>query len=187
MLRFRNSAERYGIIAQAFHWLIAVLLLVQVGLGLYAARLPLSLARLEWLSRHKSLGLAALALVLLRLGWRLFNRPPALPDSMPPWERRAARATHRLLYALLILAPLAGWLFASASGLSVNWFGLVRVPDLVAKDPQLAPLFKAAHKLLVALLALLVTLHVAAALRHALMRRDGVMHRMLPWKPHPKR
>ena len=103
----RNSTESYGIIAQAFHWLVALLVLAQLGIGLYAANLPVSLARLRWLSHHKSLGLFILALVLLRLGWRALNRPPELPGLMPRWERRAALATHRLFYLLLILAPLA--------------------------------------------------------------------------------
>lgn len=183
MANLRNSTEPYGIIAQAFHWLVAFLVLVQIGIGLYAANLPVSLARLQWLSHHKSLGLAILALVLLRLGWRALNPPPELPSSMPRWQRLAALGTHRLFYVLLILAPFAGWLYASAAGLSVNWFGLLPLPDLLSKDRQLAELFKALHIGLVALLALLVAVHVGAALRHGLLLRDGVMHRMLPWKP----
>lgn len=182
MAYWRNSSTSYGIIAQAFHWLVALLVITQIALGLYAARLPVSLARLEWLSRHKSLGLAILVLVLARLTWRLLDRPPTLPRTMTGWERRAVLSTHRLLYLLLLVAPLAGWLFASAAGLSVNWFGLFRVPDLVAKDPGLAHAFQVVHGVAVALLALLLVAHVAAALRHA-ARGDGVMQRMLPWKP----
>lgn len=186
MAHFRNSPESYGIIAQAFHWLVAVLVFAQFAIGLYAASLPVGLARLRWLSYHKSLGLGILALVLLRLAWRAANPPPALPAVMPHWERRAAAATHWLLYVLLVLAPLAGWFYASAAGLSVNWFGLFQVPDLVANDRDLADLFKALHIGLVALIALLLVAHVGGALRHALVRRDGIMHRMLPWKPRRK-
>lgn len=163
---------------------MAALVLVQFALGLYAANLPVSLARLQWLSRHKSLGLSILALMLLRLAWRALNPPPALPAFMPAWEQRAARATHGLLYTLLLLAPLAGWLYASAAGLSVNWFGWFVVPDLVGKNRALADAFRALHIGLVATLALLVVLHVGAALRHAFWLRDGVMHRMLPWRVH---
>ncbi|MCK6428387.1 MAG: cytochrome b/b6 domain-containing protein [Burkholderiaceae bacterium] len=183
MVRLRNSAESYGAVAQVFHWLVAVLVFAQIAIGVYAANLPVSLARLQWLARHKSLGLAVAAIVALRLGWRMFDRLPALPDCMPLWERRAALATHRLLYLLLLLAPLAGLLYASAAGLSVNWFGLFQVPDFVAKDRALAALFRALHIALVAALALLVALHVGAALRHAFWRRDGVIYRMLPWAP----
>jgi cytochrome b561 len=183
MVSFRNSIVSYGMVALALHWLVAALVFVQLAIGLYAANLPVSLARLQWLTRHKSLGLAILVLVLLRLSWRALNPPPALPASMPRWERRAALATHRFFYVLLIVAPLAGWLYASAAGLSVNWFGLFQVPDLVAKDRALAPVFKALHIGLVALLAVLVALHVGAALRHAFVLRDGLIHRMLPWRP----
>lgn len=183
MANFRNSGETYGIIAQAFHWLVALLVLAQLGFGVYAASLPVGLARLQWLSRHKSLGLAILAVVLLRFAWRAMNRPPPLPASMPEWERHAAVAMHWLLYLLLVLAPLTGWLYASAAGLSVNWFGIAVVPDLVAKDPGLAAVLKQVHRALVALFALLIAGHAAAALRHALWLRDGIAHRMLPRKP----
>ena len=183
MTYYRNSGEQYGIIAQAFHWLVALLVIAQLGLGVYAASLPVGLARLQWLSRHKSLGLAILAVVLLRFAWRAMNQPPPLPGSMPEWERLAAVAIHRLLYLLLVLAPLTGWLYASAAGLSVNWFGLVQVPDLIAKDPGLAAVLKQVHRALVALLALLIAGHAGAALRHAVWLRDGIAHRMLPWKP----
>jgi cytochrome b561 len=182
-VRFRNSTVGYGILAQAFHWLVAALVFVQLAVGLYAANLPVSLARLQWLSNHKSLGLGILALVLSRLAWRLLDPPPALPELMPLWERRAALVTHRLLYALLVLAPFVGWLHASAAGLSVNWFGLFQVPDLVPKDRELSELFKLTHRVLVALLALLLVGHIGGALAHAFARRDGMMHRMLPWRP----
>lgn len=182
-MQIRNTNESYGIIAQALHWLVAALVLAQLGLGLYAANLPVSLARLQWLSHHKSLGLAIFALVLLRLAWRYLNPPPALPDSMPRWQRGAATATHWLLYLFLVLAPLAGWMHASAAGLSVNWFGLIQVPDLISKQAELSDVLKTVHKGCVALLALLLFCHVGAALRHALVLRDGIIHRMLPWKP----
>jgi len=181
MAHWRNSEESYGIIAQALHWVVALLVFVQFGQGLYAASLPLSIARLQWLSRHKSLGLAVLGVVLLRVVWRRLNPPPPLPDTMPRWERRAASVTHRLIYALLILAPLAGWLHASAAGLSVNWFGLFQVPDLVPKNAEWSEIFKAIHRTCVAALALLVAGHIGAAMRHAFLLGDGVMNRMLPW------
>jgi cytochrome b561 len=183
MAHSNNTIESYGIVAQAFHWLVAALVLVQFGLGLFAASLPVSLARLQWLSRHKSLGLAILALMVLRLGWRSMNRPPALPDSIPRWERRAVATTHWLLYMLLVLAPLSGWLHASAAGLSVNWFGLAQVPDLLPRNTALSELFKQVHRICVASLALLLVGHVGAALRHAFVLRDGVLNRMLPAKP----
>lgn len=169
-------------IAQGFHWLIAALIFVQFAIGFYASELPVSLARLQWISWHKSLGATIFVLVLMRLAWRLLDPPPRLPPTMPRLERVAARVTHYLLYALLLAAPLAGWMHASAAGLSVNWFGLVSLPDFVSRDTELAQAFRALHSILVATLAVLIAGHVAAALRHAFLLRDGVMQRMLPWR-----
>jgi cytochrome b561 len=119
---------------------------------------------------------------VIRLVWRAFDRPPALPERMPQWERRAALANHRSLYIVLVLAALAGWASASAAGLSINWFGFFQVPDLVAKSQPLAQAFKALHIGLVAAFALLLLVHIGAAARHALLLRDGIVRRMLPRK-----
>jgi len=180
MARFLNSEGAYGIIAQALHWCVAALIFVQLPLGLYAANLPVSMARLQWISLHKSLGLTILALVLARLLWRRLDAPPALPEIMAQWERSAALGMHRSLYLVPILAMLAGWLYASAAGLSVNWFGLILIPDLIAKNTAIAPVFKGLHHGLVGLLALLLAGHIGAAARHAFILRDGVAQRMLP-------
>jgi len=180
MNRFLNSGGAYGIIAQVLHWCVAALILIQIALGLYAANLPVSMARLQWLSYHKSLGLTILALVLVRLVWRWIDAPPSLPDTMAHWERRAARVMHGALYVVPVLAMLAGWLYASAAGLSVNWFGLILIPDLIAKNTEIAPLFKELHHGLVGLLVLLLTGHIAAAARHAFILRDNIAQRMLP-------
>src|SRR5690606_3867703 len=175
-----NSAARYGIVAQLLHWLVAAMVFVQLGLGIYAGNLPVSLARLKWLSWHKALGIILLALVLLRLAWRAFHSPPALPAFLPRHERFLALVVHALLYAMLVLAPLSGWLYASAAGLSVTVRGL-RIPNLVERNPGLAAAFHDTHVIFVVVLASLIVLHVAGALRHAL-RHDGIMSRMLPWR-----
>jgi len=181
MTRFLNSKEAYGIIAQLLHGCVAVLIFTQIVLGLYAANLPVSMARLQWLSHHKSLGLTILALVIMRLLWRQIDAPPPLPHTMAKWEHHAANAMHRALYLIPVLAMLAGWLYASAAGLTVNWFGQMLIPDLIAKNTELAPLLKALHHVLVGLLVLLLIAHIGAAVRHALMLHDRVVQRMFPW------
>lgn len=180
MARMLNSDGAYGIIAQALHWCVAALIFIQIPLGWYAAHLPVSMARLQWLSYHKSLGLTILALVLLRLVWRWIDAPPPLPSTMAHRERRAAHAMHWLLYFIPVSAMLAGWLYASAAGLSVNWFGLILIPDLIAKNTGIAPLFKEFHHGLVGLLALLLIGHIGATVRHVFILRDNVAKRMLP-------
>lgn len=171
--------------AQALHWLIALLVFMQVGIGLYVDDLLVSLARLQWLSRHKSLGLLIFALVVFRLAWRRFNSAPPLPVTMPVIERRLAAFTHGLLYFLLLTAPVAGWLHASAAGLGASFFGWFSLPAPVGKNAALAEIFHGTHSILVKSLAVVIVLHVAAALRHALLLRDGVMGRMLPFGRKP--
>ncbi len=178
-MRWRNSAKRYGIIAQSFHWFIAAAIVVQIGIGLYVDGLPLSLERLRWVSRHKSVGLLILALFLLRLAWRSVDRAPRLPRFMTAGERGLAAATHWLLYGLAISAATFGWLHASAAGLGASFFGLFPIPALMSKNAELSKQFEVIHAGLVWTLAAVLVLHVGAALRH-LWKRDGVFGRMFP-------
>ena len=177
----RNTSERYGSVAQTLHWLIVVLLIVQFTLGKIAEDLPLGLDRLITLARHKSFGITILALAVVRLLWRLFNRPPPLPP-MPAWQRIGAHLSHAGLYALLFAMPLTGWLMSSANNYPVSWFGLVQLPDLVAPDRGLSHDLEDFHETLSNVLLGLAALHVLAALKHQFVDRDGVLMRMLPWR-----
>lgn len=180
-MALRNTQATYGAAARALHWIVAALLLVQFPLGVLGADLPLGIERLITLSRHKSLGMTLLALVLLRLAWRLADPPPALPAGITPRARRLARSAHLAFYVLLVLVPLLGWIGSSASNLTVSWFGWFTFPDLVGTDPGLAQLVKTCHAWLAWLLLALITVHVVAALRHHFVLHDDVLARMLPW------
>jgi len=177
----RNSARRYGFVAQTLHWLIVGLLIVQVALGKIADELPVGLDKLALLARHKSVGITILGLAVIRLAWRLYDRPPP-PPPMPRWQLFASRLNHWALYALLFAMPLTGWMMSSASNYPVSWFGLVQLPDLVAPDRSLKEQFEEIHELLAKVLIALALLHVAAALKHQFIDRDGLLFRMLPWR-----
>lgn len=181
----RNTHAGYGSVARALHWLMAALLLLQFPLGFIGSELPMGIDRLVTLSRHKSLGLTLLLLVVLRLLWRQTNPVPAVPAATPAMERRLARAGHIGFYVLLLALPLVGWIGSSASNLTISWFGWFVLPDLVGTDPGLAKLAKAAHAVLAWLLLALICVHVAAALRHHFLLHDDVLARMLPWRPRP--
>lgn len=178
----RNSSLRYGSVAQFLHWGIVVLLIVQVTLGKIADSLPIGLERLVMMARHKSFGITILGLALLRLAWRLFDRPPP-PPPMPRWQEIAARLNHWGLYALLFALPLSGWLMSSAANRPASWFGLAQLPDFIAPDPGLKEVFEEIHEMLVNVLFVLAGLHVAAALKHQFVDRDGLLWRMLPGRP----
>lgn len=177
----RNSALRYGIVAQSLHWAIVVLLIVQVTLGMIADELPLGLEKLALLARHKSFGITILGLAVIRLAWRWIDRPPP-PPPMPRWQQLAANLNHWALYALLFAMPLSGWMMSSASNYPVSWFGLAQLPDLVLPDRSLKEQLEEVHELLATILISLALLHVAAALKHQFFDRDGLLFRMLPWR-----
>lgn len=168
--------KRYTGFSITMHWLHAMLVVSLLALGWSMVDLPKGPERSWAIGLHKSLGLSALLLVALRLAWRVRHAPP--PSPLPDGERRLSQAAHRMLYALLLLAPLAGYLSTSFTAYPMKFFGLA-LPKAGWPDAALNGLFNGLHKASVWALALLVALHVAAALRHA-WRRDGVVLRMLP-------
>lgn len=176
---WKNTATRYGAMAQTLHWLTFALLLGSFGLGLYMIDLPLSPQKLKLISWHKWVGVTVFALALARLAWRMHSPPPPLP-AMAPWQRHAAGAVHALIYLLLFLIPITGWIGSSAKGISTVYLGLVKLPDPVSKDPALADFLFQVHWLLNKTLLAAVAVHVAAALKHQFLDRDGLLERMLP-------
>ena len=170
--------SRYTPTAVSLHWLMALLIIAAFSLGLYMSDLPISPAKLQYYAWHKWMGVTVLLLVTVRLAWRLLHRPPPLPAHMPLWQRRASDLSHRLLYLLMFVLPLSGWLYSSASGYPVVYLGLVQLPDLVGKDKALAGVLHEAHELIAFTLAGLVAVHFAAALKHHFLDRDGLLGRM---------
>ncbi len=174
-----TASERYSGVAIAFHWLLALLIVVSFCVGAYMADLPFSPTRLKLYNWHKWAGVTILALSALRLLWRLTHRPPAdLP--MPAWQRSAAHVTHWGLYLLFFAVPLVGWAYSSAAGFPIVLYGVLPLPDFVSPDKALAEAIKPWHGRLAWLLALLVLMHVAAALKHQFIDRDGLLLRMRP-------
>ena len=181
-MQWKNNTVRYGAVAQFFHWLIVLLILAQFAVGIYGAEFVSGFDQLVVLARHKSIGITVFLLALLRLAWRWISPPPPLPDGMGGVERALAHASHWLLYLLLFSLPITGWLFSSASGISVSWFGWVALPDLVPASKPLAHQLVVAHVVLSIVLALTLVLHVSAAFWHHRVRRDTVLVRMLPFR-----
>ena len=177
-----SSPQRYHPVAVLLHWVLGAALVAVFALGVYMHELPFSPLRLQLYSWHKWAGVILFALAFVRLAWRLTHRPPALPlaveAAMPAWQRMAHHATHLGLYALFFAVPLLGWAFSSAAGFPVVLFGLWPLPDWVPVSEPLAEALKQAHKLAALGMGALVILHVAAALKHQLIDRDGLLARM---------
>lgn len=171
------TLEKYNRGAQLFHWVIALLIILNLAFGLLAEPLEKTV---NLMPMHKSIGLTVLVLTLGRIGWRLrWTRPP-LPDSISPFDRAVASATHAALYALMLILPLTGWIFSSPSKYPLTWFGLFDWPRLpVSKGGPLAGAASEAHEILGYVMLALVVLHIAAALRHQFVLKNGLMRRMI--------
>ena len=178
------KSTRYTALAIALHWGLGLAILGMVGVGVYMTDLPFSPWRLKLYNWHKWAGITILVLSVLRLVWRLTHRPPALPQvialGMSAWQSRAHHATHYAMYILFFVVPLIGWAYSSAAGFPVVWFGLIPLPDLLPVDKEFAALIKPLHQISAFALVGLAGLHIAAALKHQLIDRDGLLQRMLP-------
>jgi cytochrome b561 len=172
--------NRYSAVSLVLHWGIAVLILVQILLitAHEATEGPLSR---EFVQIHKSVGLGILLLTLVRIGWRVANRPLPPPATMRPWEKLLATVTHRLFYVALIVLPLTGWAASSATGREIVFFGLFDWPLLpIGGGRDAARALMDVHELAVKALYGLLFLHVVGALKHQFLDRDDVLHRMIP-------
>jgi cytochrome b561 len=185
-----GGRSTYSAVAILLHWLIAALILTNIGLAWYFGTLK-GPAEVAPLALHKSIGITVLLLTLVRIAWRLINRPPPLPATMKPWERWAAKATHVLFYVIMLGMPLSGWAMVSASPLikvhPTVLYGVVPWPAVpyghMDSDTLhgLRKLFGKTHGLLAWVAYFTIAIHVAAALKHMFIDRDDVMGRMLPF------
>lgn len=175
------DATRYGRVVVALHWLIGLVLLGQIAFGFLLDDIAprATPARTGVINLHKSFGIVLGLLIAARLSWRLTHRPPPWPASLPDWQRSAALAVHRALYACMVVMPLSGYIGSNFSKHGVRFFGTtLRAwgPDL----PQVYALFNGIHVATAWLFAFLIAAHVGAALKHWLVDRDGVMSRIWP-------
>jgi cytochrome b561 len=175
----------YGTPAKTLHWLVVALLLIQFPIGWFMPDVhggPPGTAMML----HISFGLTILAVIVVRLIWRL-THPVAPESSLPAWQRLSSEAVHWLLYAGVLAATLSGWWFTSFRGWSVSYFSLVPLPMLAAKNAAAIKQIDGWHQIAEWTLLVLIGIHVAAALLHLFVYRDGVMQRMLPGSPGPAR
>jgi cytochrome b561 len=170
------SAQRYTLPAILIHWAQAIVVIWLLWLGWTMVDLPKGAERSAAYGLHKSLGLLALMLIVARLAWRRGH--PAPKPLATGWENNLASATHHALYALLFMAPLAGYLASSFTPYAIKFFG-IELPRMGWPDESLNGVFKLLHVGFVWGIAGLIALHVAGGLKHAI-KRDGTLQRMLP-------
>lgn len=164
--------------AVVLHWLVAALIACAFGVAWSLPDKIQTPADLRLLSVHRWIGITIFGLAALRLWWRLGHPVPPLPAMLPVWQRRAAKISHALLYALIVLIPTSGFLMSSAAGAQVVYLGLIPLPMPLAKDKALAHQLLEVHETLTTILLILVGIHVLAALKHHFVDRDPVLRRM---------
>jgi cytochrome b561 len=176
-----GSDKRFTPLQRALHWLMAAMVVAMlfIGVGMVSTLHP---KFLTLLSIHRPLGIAILVLAVLRIGVRLWRGAPPLPGDLPPWQAAGAKASHYLLYGLLIAMPLIGWSMLSAGGYPILLYGPIHLPKIAPHDDALYAVLRSTHTWLAYLLFATVILHLGAALFHALIRRDGVFASMAPWR-----
>jgi cytochrome b561 len=175
---FDGPRDRYTSVAITLHWTIAVLIIANLAIGLLHESLLKGTIPL-----HKSIGMLVLLLSIVRFVWRLMHRPPPLPATVKRWETGLAHAVHWLLYVLMILIPLSGWVFTSASPkrYPLNFFGLFPLPMFpVEQDKALSHSVAERHEQLAWIMIALLVLHIGAALKHRFLDRDRTLDRMMP-------
>jgi cytochrome b561 len=172
-----ESTRPFSPAARLLHWLMALMILTMlfIGVGMVATVSE----RHTWLvDIHKPLGIAILLLAIVRLAVRWRRPPPPLPADLPAPQKLAAHASHWLLYALMIAMPLIGWAMLSAGGYPVMLSSSMRLPAILPFDPVAFAILRHLHTWLALLLFLTFLAHLAAALYHGLIRRDGVLSSM---------
>jgi cytochrome b561 len=182
MKELRNSGQRYGTVAIALHWSMALLLVALVVSGLYMVGLPevgFNTRKITLILYHKELGILALAVVALRFVWRIGNPLPALAESLPQWQKVTARFVHLAFYGLMFALPITGLLMSWAGSFPVSFFGLFDLPDLIAPSDRLFQVFIQVHKWLGFGLIAFMAVHVGAALWHHFVIKDATLKKML--------
>ncbi len=175
-----NTVERWGSISIGLHWTIAALvLLVQVPAGITMVWSGPGTLQNVCYNIHKTTGIVIFLLAIVRLAWRWSHPVPVLPADLPAWQAKAAGTTHVLLYLVLLTMPITGFLYTAMGGFPVPFFGLYDLARLVPTNKPVAEIFKIAHLTLQFVLYVVVILHAAGALQHHLVRKDGILRRML--------
>ena len=176
----RRPAETYGAIAQGFHWVTFALVAAQFALGWLMPHVHRGTRPVGLISLHLSIGLLILAVILLRFAWRLAQGAPAVPEARPLWQRHLGDAVHFLLYLVVLVMVVTGWINAAGRGWTLSFFGLFSLPSFTVPRPSMIHTIANYHITLSWWFLGIIGFHVAAVLVHQLWYRDRTLQRMLP-------
>lgn len=172
--------DSYDGVAKTLHWAVAIAVLAAIPMGLAMLRVGSGPLQNQLFDLHRSFGALILGLMIIRVLWRLFHRPPPLDASMPALQVYAATAVHLLLYVLLIAVPLGGWIGTNMFPAQITVFGLFTLPEIAGADREMSKLVLGIHGWAGMAVGVLAVMHIGAALHHHFIRKDGLLFRMLP-------
>lgn len=186
-MALKNDTTSYGSLSKALHWLMAAIIITLIAVGIYMADLPRDTEEqkqyaFQFYGWHKSFGVVAMLLIIVRLVWVRLSPPPALPAVFEAKEKKVVKMLQGLLYLLMILMPLSGYIMSNAGGYPINFFGLGELPALIGKNKELGGLAHEAHEIMGIGMLLLILLHAAGAVKHRLKDKGGesdILKRML--------
>jgi len=175
-----NSPARYDRTAVILHWIVALLIIALIATGWYMVGIPKKTPdRGYFFNLHKSLGIVTAIFIVMLIVWRIRHIAPPFLSAMPKWERMLANLNHRLFYVLMVLVTFTGYLTSAFSGFGPELFGIA-LPHWGWEDVAIRGNFAAVHRVSALIFAVLIAIHIAAALKHLLVDKDGVFQRMLP-------
>lgn len=177
----KAAPTHYDALQIGMHWLVAILISCAFAFAWIFDDMPLSPDKFKMINWHKWTGITVMSLFIIRFGYKLLRGTPAVDPALPALQRKLAISVHHLLYLLMFLLPFVGWLMSSAKGFPVVFWGVLPLPDLVGKNEELAHFLKETHELLAYGLLGLIGLHIAGALKHHIIDKDGTLARMLPF------
>lgn len=172
--------EKFSLPARALHWSIAILLLIQIPLAWYMIDLPMSMEKLSRYGLHKSIGMTLFVFAVIRLVRTILGSRPPLPAATTKLEKILAKTTQGLLYLLVMIMPISGWVMSSAANVPVTVFGLIPLPNLVEPDKAFMATMQNIHEMQSYALLALIALHILAGLKHQFVTKDNVLYSMLP-------
>lgn len=177
----KNTQEKFGLVAQGFHWVMALLVVGMLGLGLYLEEMERGPELFKMIGIHKSIGVIVLALIVLRIVWRFMNVTPTPLPNHARWEVILAKAVQGVLYLTMLIMPLSGWIMSSSAGYPVSVFGWFEMPNLVEKNKEINEIAKEVHEITAWIMIGGIVLHFAGAIKHKIIDKDETVLRMMPF------
>lgn len=179
-MRLTNSETDYGLITKLLHWGIALLMIGLICLGWYMVKLDYyDVWYYDSLASHKALGLLVLEIAILKIFWKSFSGNPPLPATVTGWERMVATGTHHFLLAMMFVLPLTGYTISTSEGQAISFFDWYELQALFPVNERLRDLAIDLHFYLAYITAVIVLMHAAAAVKHQIINKDGILRRML--------